>query len=86
MYDTTTELGCFCFHSRNCLTFIVSANEQPACKSGINIFFFGDKIAAVSAIKFTPQNIIKSLSEFKACNERLSESPTTSAKSCISGI
>ena len=66
MYDMTTASECFSFHSRNCLTSIVSAKEHPASKSGINTFLLGAKIDAVSAIKFTPQKIIKSLSEFNA--------------------
>ena len=45
----------------------------------------GDRIAAVSAMKCTPQKTIESASVDAASRERPSESPTKSATSCTSG-
>ena len=39
---------------------MVAANEQPAARSGRSTRFVGERIAAVSAMKWTPQNTIKS--------------------------
>ena len=45
----------------------------------------GERIVAVSAMKWTPQKTIASASVAAAWRERPSESPTKSATSCTSG-
>ena len=80
-YPTEIASGCSFFHFLKSLTVIESESEQPASKSGINTFFCGLIIAAVSAIKCTPQNKIVLLSTFAACLDRPKESPTKSATS-----
>ena len=47
--------------------------------------FSGERIAAVSAMKWTPQKTIASASVRAASRESPSESPTKSATSCTSG-
>ncbi len=64
---------------------IESDNEHPAFRSGIRTFFSGLIIAAVSAIKCTPQNKIVLWSVFAACLASPKESPTKSATSWTSG-
>ena len=64
---------------------MVAASEQPASRSGSSTVFFGERIAAVSAMKWTPQNTITDASVAAACCESPSESPTKSAMSCTSG-
>ena len=60
MFTYPTEIACGCsfFHFLSCSTVIESDNEHPASKSGMRTFFSGLIIAAVSAIKCTPQNTI----------------------------
>ena len=55
---------------------IVSAREHPAARSGRRTVLVGDRIAAVSAMKCTPQKAITSAPARAACWERPSESPT----------
>ena len=55
---------------------IVAASEQPASRSGSSTVLSGERIAAVSAMKWTPQNTIVSASVAAAWRERPSESPT----------
>jgi len=58
------------------LLVIESATEQSAPSSGSSTVFSGDRIAAVSAMKWTPQKTITSASVDAACCDRPSESPT----------
>ncbi len=55
---------------------IDAASEQPASGSGISTVFSGERIAAVSAMKWTPQKTIASASVAAASRDRPSESPT----------
>ena len=64
---------------------MVAASEQPAWRSGSSTRFVGDRIAAVSAMKWTPAKMITSAGVFAAWRERPSESPTKSATSWTSG-
>ena len=66
MYATTTASGKRAFHSRNSSAVIEVASEQPARKSGSNTVFSGQRIAAVSAMKCTPQKTITSASVLAA--------------------
>ena len=50
--------------------------EHPAAMSGSSTVLSGDRIAAVSAMKCTPQKTMISASVFAASRERPSESPT----------
>jgi hypothetical protein len=84
-YITTTAPGCFAFHSRSCSAVIESASEQPAPRSGSSTVLPGDRIEAVSAMKWTPQNAITSAPVSAAWRDRPSESPTKCATSCTSG-
>ena len=84
-YNTTSQLGCCFFASLSSSNEIISAIWQFALLSGNNTFLSGFNIAAVSAIKFTPQNIIISVSStLLALIHNSKESPTKSAISCIS--
>jgi len=90
--NTTAEIKAeldYCCTSSNAVN-VVNAipedKEHPASKFGSNTFFSGLLIAAVSAIKVTPQNRIVFCSTFAACLERPRESPVKSATSCTSGI
>ena len=64
---------------------IESESEQPAPRSGIRTVFSGERIDAVSAMKWTPQNAITSASVAAASRESWSESPVRSATSWSSG-
>ena len=64
---------------------IESDSEQPASGSGISTVLVGERIDAVSAMKWTPQKAIVACSVRAACCESASESPTKSATSWISG-
>ena len=75
-YETTTAPGFSVFHCRNCSAVIEDASEQPASRSGISTVFSGERIFAVSAMKWTPQKTIASASVAAAWRERPSESPT----------
>jgi hypothetical protein len=75
-YETTTAPGCWAFHSRSCSASIEAASEQPAPRSGRRTVFSGLRIAAVSAMKWTPQKTIVCASVAAAWRERPSESPT----------
>ena len=59
---TTTAPGCSAFQSRSWSAVIDSDSEQPASGSGIRTVFSGDRIEAVSAMKWTPQKAITSAS------------------------
>ena len=54
--------------------------------SGKTTFFCGERMAAVSAMKSTPQKIMTCVSRRAAARESSRESPTKSATSCTSGI
>ena len=82
---TTTAPGCSAFQARSWSASIESASEQPASRSGISTFLSGERIEAVSAMKWTPQKAITSASVSAAWRERPSESPITSATSWTSG-
>ena len=73
---TTTAPGCCAFHSRSWSAVIESASEQPASRSGSSTVFSGLRIAAVSAMKCTPQKTIVDASVAAARRESPSESPT----------
>ena len=64
---------------------IDAASEQPARRSGISTVFSGERILAVSAMKWTPQKTIVLASVAAAWRERPSESPTKSATSWTDG-
>jgi hypothetical protein len=53
-----------------------AAREQPASGSGIRTVLSGERMAAVSAMKWTPQNTIADASVAAASCESPSESPT----------
>ena len=75
-YMTTTAPGFCAFHWRSWSAVIESASEQPASLSGSSTVFSGDRIDAVSAMKWTPQNAIVSAPAAAAFCDRPSESPT----------
>ena len=52
--------GCSAFQSRSCAASMVAASEQPAARSGSSTVFSGERMAAVSAMKCTPQKTITS--------------------------
>jgi hypothetical protein len=64
---------------------IESEREQPASGSGMRTRFSGERIEAVSAMKWTPQKTITSASVLAAWRERPRESPMWSATSWTSG-
>ena len=82
---TTTAPGCWAFHVRSSSAVIESASEQPASRSGSSTVLCGDRIAAVSAMKCTPQKAMTWPSAAAAWRDSPSESPTKSATSCTSG-
>ena len=84
-YITTIAPGCCAFQARSWSAVIESDSEHPASRSGISTVLSGDRIDAVSAMKWTPQNTIASASVAAAWRESPSESPTTCATSCTSG-
>ena len=57
-YETTTAPGFSAFQARSWSAVIDAASEQPASRSGISTVFSGERIAAVSAMKCTPQKTI----------------------------
>jgi hypothetical protein len=59
----------------------MSAMGHPARMSGMMTGRSGARIAAVSAMKWTPQNTIMRALEAAACRDKPSESPTKSATS-----
>ena len=66
---------------------IEAASEQPARRSGISTVFSGERIFAVSAMKWTPASTMTSASVFAPCCASASESPTKSATPWkISGV
>lgn len=65
---------------------IEAAREQPASGSGCKTVFSGARMAAVSAMKATPQKTITAASVAAAWRDSSSESPTKSARSWISGL
>ena len=69
---------------RSCSAVIMSAMGQPASGSGSSTVFWGDRIAAVSAMNRTPQKTITSASVLEAWMLRPSESPQKSARFWIS--
>jgi hypothetical protein len=64
---------------------IESASEQPAAWSGSSTVLSGERIFAVSAMKWTPQKTISRASVCAATRDRWSESPVKWATSWISG-
>ena len=62
-----------------------AASEQPALRSGRRTALSGQRIAAVSAMKCTPQKTMTSALVFAAICESFRESATASATSCTSG-
>ena len=75
-YITTIAPGCFAFQARSWSAVIESASEQPASRSGSSTVLSGDRIEAVSAMKWTPQKAITSAPVSAAWRESPSESPT----------
>ena len=69
-YITTRAPGCSAFQARSWSASIESASEQPASRSGISTVFSGERIEAVSAMKWTPQKAITSASAAAAWRER----------------
>ncbi len=66
---------------------IEAASEQPARGSGISTVLSGDRILAVSAMKWTPASTITSASVPAPKRARASESPVKSATPWkISGV
>ena len=59
-YITVTAPGCAAFQARSCSAVIESASEQPASGSGSSTVLSGERIEAVSAMKWTPQKAITS--------------------------
>src|ERR1700739_4046201 len=57
-YATTAAPGCEAFHSRNCEAVMLWASEHPAPASGMSTVRDGERIFAVSAMKYTPQTTI----------------------------
>ena len=82
---TTSAPGCSAFQARSWSASIESLSEQPAPRSAISTFLSGQRIEAVSAMKWTPQKSITSASVAAAWRESPSESPTKSATSWSSG-
>ena len=82
---TTIAPGCSAFQPRSWSAVIESARLQPASRSGIRTFFSGERIEAVSAMKWTPQKTIASASVAAAARESPRLSPRWSATSWISG-
>ena len=66
---TTRAPGCSAFQARSWSASIESASEQPASRSGISTVFSGERIEAVSAMKWTPQKAIASASVAAAWRE-----------------
>jgi len=62
----------------------MSAMGQPASATGSSTVRPGARIAAVSAMKCTPQNTMTSASTAAARRDNSSESPVKSAMSCTS--
>ena len=73
------------FQARSSSAVMESASEQPASRSGSKTSLSGERIDAVSAMKWTPQKAIVSASASAAWRESPSESPTKCATSCTSG-
>ena len=72
---TTASSPWRAFQLRSSSAVIESASEQPASRSGISTVFSGERIEAVSAMKWTPQKTIVEASDPAARRERPSESP-----------
>src|SRR3989338_568759 len=77
-YPTTAALGCLSFNSRRSSAVIIFARGHPAFLSGISTVLSGDKIDAVSAIKYTQQKTITSALDLAAMRLNSRESPTKS--------
>src|SRR6478609_2597838 len=75
IYEMTIWLGCLSLKALKALAGALSANEQPAFRSGNTTFFDGLRILAVSAIKCTPAKTIMSAFVFSACCARPRLSP-----------
>ncbi len=84
-YATTAAPGCAAFHSRSWSAVMLSASEHPARASGISTVRDGERIFAVSAMKYTPHSTITEAELAAASRARARESPTWSATSWISG-
>ena len=83
-YVTTTAPGCAFRYAARSAPVIMSAIGQPASSRGSRTVFSGERIAALSAMKWTPQKTITSAVVFAASCESPSESPVMSAISCTS--
>ena len=57
-YATTAAPGCSAFQTRSWAAVMLSASEQPAPASGISTVRSGERIFAVSAMKYTPHSTI----------------------------
>ena len=77
--------GLAAFQVRSWSAVIESASEQPARMSGIRTCLPGERIAAVSAMNFTPHRAMTAASVAAPARASASESPTKSATSWISG-
>ncbi len=64
----------------------MSAIGQPASRRGSRTVFSGERIDALSAMKWTPQKTITSAGVFAASWESPRESPVMSAISCTSSL
>jgi len=62
-----------------------SASEQPAASSGMRTVLSGERILAVSAMKWTPQKMMVDCSASAAMRDRARESPTWWAMSWMAG-
>ena len=75
-YATTAASGWRAFSRCSDCRVTKSAIGQPARRSGISTSFSGERIFAVSAMKWTPQKTITSASVAAASCDSPSESPT----------
>ena len=83
-YATTAAPGCSAFQARSWAAVMLSASEQPAPASGISTVRSGERILAVSAMKYTPHSTITAAELAAASRASARESPTWSATSWIS--
>ncbi len=84
-YATTVAPGCSAFHARSWSASIEAASEQPASRLGSRTVLSGERIFAVSAMKWTPQKTIVDAPVSAAIRDSASESPTWCATSWIHG-
>ncbi len=74
-YVTTAASGCSALRRFSAVAVTKSAMGHPARRSGMSTVFRGDRILAVSAMKWTPQKTMTSASVAAASCESPSESP-----------